>query len=272
MILTFAQFQNLWMQHFNAYIPNVNIQQLYKSYLVRENHFEDYLDIFRGQDTRLQRQQNVNLPHRFHNIIQNGYSVNYILIAEAAPFGVNYIYSNGSGSYITSPLNAFLINNVGNLNAINRLSMLAASGVIILDLYPFNLQFNLNNGALRNQLIQNNTTLDYLINYNNIYSVINRVNYLINNVANCNLNNVVNTAFMATPRINNYLCAALQNNPINPLIIQNGLNQIIGNQIQNNFGTLYPMGNLNVVPQYCADCSGGSGSPHHTLIRNALNL
>jgi hypothetical protein len=77
---------------------------------------------------------------------------------------------------------------------------------------------------------------------------------------------------MATPRINNYLCAALQNNPINPLIIQNGLNQIIGNQIQNNFGTLYPMGNLNVVPQYCADCSGGSGSPHHTLIRNALNL
>jgi hypothetical protein len=77
---------------------------------------------------------------------------------------------------------------------------------------------------------------------------------------------------MATPIINNYLCASLQNYPINPLIIQNGLNQIIGNQIQNNFGNLYPMGNLNVVPQYCADGCAASGSPHATLIRNALNL
>ena len=260
------------MQHFNAFNPNANIQQLYQSYLVRENHFEDYLDIFRGLDTRLQRQQNVNLPHRFQNILQNGYSINYILIAEAAPFGANYIYYNGSGSYITAPLNAFFVNNVGNMNAINRLSTLAANGVIILDLYPFNLQFNLKQGALRNQLIKNNTTFNYLMNHNNIYSVINRVNAIINTGANCNLNNGVNTAFMATPNINKYLCAALQNNPINPLIIQNGLNQIIGSQIQNNFGNLYPKGNLNVVPQYCAEGCAASGWPHATLIRNALNL
>ena len=45
MIFTFPQFQNLWMQHINAYIPNANIQQLYQSYLIRENYFEDYLDI-----------------------------------------------------------------------------------------------------------------------------------------------------------------------------------------------------------------------------------
>jgi len=272
MILTFVQFQNLWIQHFNAYIANANLHQLYQSYLARENHLEDYIDIFRGQDTRLQRQQNAILPHRFQNIINNGYAINYILVAEAAPHGVNYIYSNGSGSYITAPLHAFLVNNVRNLNAINRLEMLAEHGVIILDLFPFNLQFNLNQGALRNQLIQNNTTLDYLMGLNNIYSVINRVNYLINNGANFNLNNVVNTAFMATPTINNYFSAALQNNPLNPIIIQNGFNQIIGNNIHNNLGNLYDMGNLNVVPQYCADCSGGSGSPHHTLIRNALNL
>lgn len=270
MILTFPQFQNLWQQHFAVFLQNLNLQNLYQSYLTRENCLEDFLDIFRGYDSRAQRQQYNNLPHRFQHLFNNNYNINYILVAEAAPFGENYIYLNAMGSYITAPLNAFSVPNVGNLNTTNRLAQLAASGVVILDLFPFNLQFN--NNGLRNQLIQNNTTLNYLIDFNNVYSVINRVNYLINNMPNCNLNNVVNTAFMATPIINNYLCAALQNNPINPLIIQNGLNQIIGNQIQNNFGNLYPMGNLNVVPQYCAEGCAASGSPHATLIRNALNL
>lgn len=270
MILTFPQFQNLWQQHFAVFQPNINPQNLFQSYLTRENSIEDYLDIFRGYDTRAQRLQNNNLPHRFQHLFNANYNINYILIAEAAPFGNNYIYLNGTGSYITAPLNAFNVNNVRNLNTTDRLAQLAANGVVILDLFPFNLQFI--NKGLRNNLILNNTTLNYLIDFNNVYSVINRVNYLINNIPNCNLNNVINTAFMATPTINNYLCASLQNYPINPLIIQNGLNQIIGNQIQNNFGNLYPMGNLNVVPQYCAEGCAASGSPHATLIRNALNL
>jgi hypothetical protein len=270
MIFTFPQFQNLWQQHFAVFQPNINPHNLYQSYLTRENCLEDYLDIFRGYDTRDQRQQNNSLPHRFLHLFNANYNIKYILIAEAAPFGENYIYLNAKGAYITAPLNAFNVPNVGNPNATNRLAELAASGVVILDLFPFNLQFN--NNGLRNQLIQNNTTLNYLIDFNNVYSVINRVNYLINNIPNCNLNNVVNTAFMATPLINNYLSANFPNIPGNPLLIQNGLNQIIGNQIQNNAGSFYNMGNLTTVPQYCAEGCAASGSPHATLIRNALNL
>jgi hypothetical protein len=272
MILTFPQFQNLWQQHFAVFQPNINPHNLYQSYLTRENCLEDFLDIFRGYDTRVQRQQNNNLPHRFQHLFNSNYTINYILIAEAAPFGENYIYLNGTGSYITAPLNAFNVNNVRNLNTTDRLAQLAATGVVILDLFPFNLQFNLNQGFLRNQLILNNTTLNYLIDFNNVYSVINRVNYLINNIQNCNLQNVINTAFMATPLINNYLSANFPNIPGNPLLIQNGLNQIIGNQIQNNSGSFYNMGNLTGVPQYCAEGCAASGSPHATLIRNALNL
>ena len=77
---------------------------------------------------------------------------------------------------------------------------------------------------------------------------------------------------MATPLINNHLSPNFPNIPGNPLIIQNGLNHVVGNEIHNNVGGFYPIGNLAVVPQHCADGCAATGSPHATLIRNALNL
>ena len=79
MILTFPQFQNLWQQHFAVFLQNLNLQNLYQSYLTRENCLEDFLDIFRGYDSRAQRQQNNNLPHRFQHLFNNNYNNKVLL-------------------------------------------------------------------------------------------------------------------------------------------------------------------------------------------------
>lgn len=42
MILTFPQFENLWLQHFARFLPESNPHNLYQSYLIRENCLEDF--------------------------------------------------------------------------------------------------------------------------------------------------------------------------------------------------------------------------------------
>jgi hypothetical protein len=272
MMLQFDEFVALWQQDFAFYFPNQNLQTLFQSYLIRENHLEDFLDIYRGYDTRTRRGYTNNSPHRFNHLFLGNYNIKYILVAEAAPFGNNYIYRNASGSYITAPLNAFNVSNVRNLSSTARLENLAACGILVLDLFPFNLAFNERQGAVRHELIKSNTTLNYLIDLNNSYSIINRVNNLIATIPNCKLGSAVNAAFMATPLINNYLSMHISGITLNPLGFQSGVNRVANNKICNGFGNSYDMGNLTAVPKFSADGCAASGSPHATLIKNALNL
>lgn len=299
MILSPHKFGQLWREHFEIFLPNENLNNLYQSYLRRENDLENYLDIFRGIDTRQQRNQDLTAPHKFERIILKGYTIKYILIAEAAPPGSNYIYTDASGDYILGALKAFNVQNLGILSPIEKLEELAKNGILILDLFPFNLDFNLTiRGSamtLREILIAKNLTSDFLISTNVIYSIINRVNSLrceINNFLN---HEAINTAFMATPKINNYLGALnfsgffdLSKSPIK---IQKGLNSFNhhvsidhtreryswppGNphmEIINSCGRRYNIAPLSTSPFYNCSCNNGSGSPHEILIKNALNL
>lgn len=299
MILSPHKFGQLWREHFEIFLPNENLNNLYQSYLRRENNLENYLDIFRGIDTRQKRNQDLTAPHKFERIILKGYSIKYILIAEAAPPGSNYIYADARGDYILGSLKAFNVQNLGILSPIEKLEELAKNGILILDLFPFNLDFNLTiRGSamtLREILIAKNLTSDFLISTNVIYSIINRVNSLrceINNFLN---HEAINTAFMATPKINNYLGALnfsgffdLSKSPIK---IQKGLNSFNhhvsidhtweryswtpGNphmEIVNSCGSRYNIATLSTAPFYTCCCNNGSGSPHEILIKNALNL
>jgi len=299
MILSSLQFGKLWRDYFEIFCPNQNLQALYASYLIRENALQDYIDIFRGVDTRQLRGQNIDQPHRFQNVLYNGHQINYLLIAEAPPLGFNYIYLDAQGAYITAPLNAFNVQNVGALTATQRLEQLANLGILILDLFPFNLNYNINiNGiSLRDRLIGNHITSDFLINTKVVYSIINRVNSYrceINNFLNNN-EITVNTAFIAPPKINNYLGSLnfsryfdLSSSPIE---IQNGLNSFnfqvntdnINDryswapinplmQIINSYGNAYNIPTLRTSPFYTCSSHDGAGNPNSILIRNALNL
>lgn len=298
MILSSLEFGKLWREFFETFLPNQNLHPLYYTYCQRENELEDYLDIFRGVDTRQLRNQNIATHHKFAGILHNGYSVRYILIAEAAPPGNNYIYADANGDYIKAALKAFNVQNIDILTPIQKLEELAQNGILVLDIFPFNLDYNLNiRGAgmtLREILIDKNITLDFLVNTNVIYSIINRVNSL-----RCQINNFlnhsnINTAFMATPIINNYLGAlnfsGFLNFSSSPITIQNGLNSFNSHvsidharkryywpanpnmEIINSFGNNYNVEALTTSPFYTSSCNNGSGSPHEILIRNSLNL
>jgi hypothetical protein len=298
MILSTIEFGKLWKDFFEDFLPSNNLNTLYDSYLQRENDLEDYLDIFRGIDTRQLRNQSIANPHKFAGILAHGYSVKYILIAEAAPPGNNYIYTNASGSYILATLKAFNVPNPDRLNPIQKLVALAQNGILILDLFPFNLDYNLKikgvGLTLREILIDKNITSDFLINTNIIYSIINRVNSLRCQIDNFLNHKKINTALMATPIINNYLGAlnfsGFFNFSASPINIQNGLNSFNFHvsidharkryswplnphmNIINSFGSIYNVAALNTSPFYTSSCNNGSGSPHEILIKNALNL
>jgi hypothetical protein len=149
------------------FLPNENLNILYQSYLRRENDLENYLDIFRGIDTRKKRNQDLTADHKFHRIILKGYSIKYILIAEAAPPTGKYIYTDASGNYLLAALKAFNVPNLGRIKtSVGKLEALAKEGILILDLFPFNLNYNLkiSGSTLREILIANHLTSDFLIN------------------------------------------------------------------------------------------------------------
>ena len=101
-MLNEEQYEDLWNDHFAPIVPAGTIMPPYNDYVIRENMFEDYLDIFRGINTRHIRQifpvGGWYYEHPFFNadgtcILVNIPCIKYILIGEACPaFGANYFY------------------------------------------------------------------------------------------------------------------------------------------------------------------------------------
>lgn len=133
----------------------------YDDYVIRENQLEDYLDIFRGFDTRAGRGVPPiipavwDYPHPFFPppgvagfVPPPGApnpTIKYILIAEAAkPVGANTYFYNVNhlhrSPYFTAPKDAFNFP-AGYIPAgipkAHVLWLLAQQGVLLLDLYPF---------------------------------------------------------------------------------------------------------------------------------------
>ena len=131
----------------------------YNDYVIRENQLEDYLDIFRGFDTRAVRRVRPIFPtvwyypHPFFPppgvagfVPPPGAPnprIRYILIAEAANPAPTYFYNVGhliGTPYYSAPKDAFNFP-AGYIPAgipkSHVLWLLAQQGVLLLDLYPF---------------------------------------------------------------------------------------------------------------------------------------
>lgn len=185
------QYNELWDIHFSG-ITNQNCPD-FEHYIIRENMLEDYLDLFRGVNTRNQRAQspaNWYYEHPFFNV--NGNSalnekpcIKYILIAEACPENnTNYFYDvrEISGqTYLRVVYNASYNDNhqvinwqrLNNINdKIDKLISLASRGVLLLDIFPFALKYNSNLRTIINESLVTNSFWNNIDNY---YSIENRL-------------------------------------------------------------------------------------------------
>jgi hypothetical protein len=169
-MLTNIDYNVLWINVLG--LPAQDIPDYY-IYLQREVYFQDYLDLFccpkderptfervilngrhtvaipglqpdpNGEYTILDAQGYVRLivhhdfPY-FGKLCENR-TIKYILIGEAPPPSGNYIYKGDNTGYITAPLSAM---GIQGLNGFERLCAFADKGYLLLDLFPFAVDFN----------------------------------------------------------------------------------------------------------------------------------
>lgn len=154
-MLTPEQYEALWIHTPNeinsfATITGIEAPPANDEYVIRENMFQDYLDIFRGVNTRgdiVIRPQEPGewyYEHPFFNangisLLEETPCIYNVLIGEAAPKKkgkeykndlkpheyLTYIYNveiPGGGQYITSILNAFNVKKIDKISTKERLS------------------------------------------------------------------------------------------------------------------------------------------------------
>ena len=190
-MLTNDQYNELWETHYSG-ITNQNCPD-FEQYIIRENMLEDYLDLFRGINTRNQRAfppANWYYEHPFFDV--NGNSllnekpcIKYILIAEACPKNnTNYFYDvrEISGqTYLRVVYNATYNDNhqviiwekLETINdKIDKLISLASRGVLLLDLFPFALKYD---SKLRKKINISLVSNSFWNNKDNYYSIENRL-------------------------------------------------------------------------------------------------
>ncbi len=164
-MLTLTEYGHLWKTHFSGIVPAGVIMPDYCEYLNREHMVEDYLDIFRGVNTRSKRpiqpcnkkkENNSNqilpteewyYPHPFFDEKGKGKiekpCIKYIMIGEAArpdtagTYFYNINHTNRT-DYFSAPCNAF---SVVNGSKTDKLIDLAIKGVVLLDIFPFALDY-----------------------------------------------------------------------------------------------------------------------------------
>lgn len=123
----------------------------YADYLSRENFLEDYLDIFRGRDTRAAR--GLPGPHPFHAHLSDPEfvvpKIAYLLIGEAANSSSDTFFYNPAHltptNWLRSPLEAFGCGGTYPKTPnekIDALFALAMNGFLLLDLYPFAIDYS----------------------------------------------------------------------------------------------------------------------------------
>lgn len=198
--MTHTQYTDLWNDHLAPHTVGI-IMPSYNEYLLRENQLEDYLDIFRGVDSRPNREGAITMPypHPFFNAdgspkLKEKPCVKYLLVGEAAPplnpvaptteclgivgdkantyfFDIKHLKQT---PYFSSPRTAFNCPNERPCpeNKIDALLCLASKGVLLLDLFPFSISYTT---ALRHVLNTTGITMDFWNNKVNPYSLQNRL-------------------------------------------------------------------------------------------------
>jgi hypothetical protein len=197
-MLTREEYEDLWKTHFTGVgirktskeddNPN-DCPNDYCDYLIREHMFEDYLDIFRGRDTRairhIQLCEEWYYPHPYfeNNVcLIDTPALKYIMIGEAAPALLDktkkrisisernkikvgtYFYDIEQlekTSWLSTPINAFYNAKLSKISYAKPntkddkkklLVELAIQGYLLIDLFPFSLKYT---GTIRKNL---NTT------------------------------------------------------------------------------------------------------------------
>lgn len=190
-IMNSAEFNSLWgagfAHHTKEAIPS------YSDFLIAERMLEDYLDIFRGHNTR-ESGLKMPYPHPFfdtkgNSILSKKPCIKYILIGEARPpkKGCNLNDCGGDKSntffydirHIKSTpwLNAPRINwgcssySPCPNDKIQTLLCLASKGVLLLDLFPFAVSYS----SIRNRLNDSGLTKSYWDNPKNSYNLQDRI-------------------------------------------------------------------------------------------------
>jgi hypothetical protein len=241
-MLTITEYNVLWETHFS----HITTQACpgYNEYWIRENMLEDYLDLFRGRNTRSLRAitpTNCYYEHPFfdgkgNSILKEKPCIKYILIAEACPEnGSNYFYDIREivgQKYLIAAYNA-IYNGAAPIVAwatlispndkVNKLIDLAKRGVLLLDLFPFALNYN----KIREQLNISLVTDCFFNNVLNLYSVTNRIHSIINEKLTChNFKNQINSVFIAPPKISYYLAHKINSSlfSTHSLIFKRGFN------------------------------------------------
>lgn len=317
-MLTEVEYEDLWNLHFDPIVPAATFMPPYADYVIRENMFEDYLDIFRGVNTRGARDLAPE-EHPFFNAdgpkLKTKPCIKYLLIAEACPeLGVNYFYDitmiQGQG-YLKAAYDA-TYNGLGPAipwaplhhptDKINKLLDLALRGVLLVDIFPFAIDYNTNvhhlgfMQPLREVLINTGITNSFFNDAANLYAVTNRVTEIIEEGLTCvDFKNGTNSVLIAPTKISYHLAHQINIIPLvtAPLIFTIGENSlrlmpphIILELPHNYFYHLIPAGtNLGglplplradgihtiKVPRYiCSGYSGAGTVPHALFITNAL--
>lgn len=150
-MIALVEYTNLWHEYF-APIPGIGVMPNYQEFLISEAMLQDYLDIFRGINTR----ENADVrgllagiampyPNPFFNpngipILDLIPCIQYILVAEARPgLGAQtYIYDighNNPTAYLNAPRIAWDCPN--HQPKRDTLLCLASKGLLLLDLFCF---------------------------------------------------------------------------------------------------------------------------------------
>lgn len=195
--MTRTEFENQWNQDFDGLAPLAGKQMpSYDEFSISERMLEDYLDIFRGYNTR---EGDIEMPYSHPFFDENGNSllkekpcIRYILVAEARPKPNAPSYNNcipipgdTNNSYfydirhvmLTPWLNAPRLNwgcppfTPCPTNKIETLLCLASKGVLLLDIFPFAITY----GPIRRLLNDGGITRFFWDNPANPYSLSNRI-------------------------------------------------------------------------------------------------
>lgn len=161
----------------------------YQDYLESENMFEDYLDIFRGKNTRSKRSNGLTdwyYEHPFFDgdkpKLENKPCIKYVMIGEARPKSnpVNknscgadenntYFYNTkhvGETKWLSQPFKALCpavwLKPKCEKDKIDILLQLAMAGYVLIDLFPFAIKFT---GKIRGQLNERRVTSHFFDHY-----------------------------------------------------------------------------------------------------------
>lgn len=170
-------YTNMWNQYVKPHTPYPIPP--YQEYVDRENFFEDYLDIFKGKDTRAER--GLPGPHPFESYLFEynpslpSPKIYAIVIGEAAPDSSNQTYFYNpthldKSKWLSSALTTFDIQiNYPSTpeEKVAALYKLALNGFILLDLYPFNINFSTKVGNKKTR-----DSVDYESFWNNLANYI----------------------------------------------------------------------------------------------------